>query len=66
MTAARIREHLKASDLVSLSVILPRSLEAGSYEFRMLSSDTPDRPPLYRAGIELSYRQSPAATNAPQ
>jgi hypothetical protein len=66
MTAAQIREHLEVADLVNLAVVLPRALEAGPYEFRVVPSDSPGATPLYRTEIEVAYRQSPAETNAPQ
>jgi hypothetical protein len=67
MTAARIRQHLEAAEVVNLIVVPPQALAEGDYEFRVVPS-TPagDAPPIYRARITIAYRQSPAATKAPQ
>jgi hypothetical protein len=72
MTAARIRQHLEAAEVVNLMVVPPQALTPGDYEFRVVRS-APDEstraggaPPIYRARITIAYRQSPAATKAPQ
>jgi hypothetical protein len=65
MTAARIREHLEAAEVVNLIVVPPQALAAGDYEFRVVTA-AGDAPPIYRARVTIAYRQSPAATKAPQ
>jgi hypothetical protein len=65
MTAARIREHLEAAEVVNLIIVPPQALAAGDYEFRVVTA-AGDAPPIYRAHITIAYRQSPAATKAPQ
>jgi hypothetical protein len=66
MPAARIREHLESAEAVNLSIAPEGKLAPGRYELRVVRTDAPEAPPLYRAEIEIDYRQSPAATNAPQ
>ncbi len=66
MPAARIREHLESAEVVNLAIAPEGKLPAGRYELRVVRADAPEAPPLYRAEIEIDYRQSPAATNAPQ
>jgi hypothetical protein len=66
MAAARIREHLESADVVSLAVSPEREIEAGRYQFRVTRIGAPEAPPLYQADIDIDYRQSPAATKAPQ
>jgi hypothetical protein len=66
MTAARILEHLEAAEVVNLIVVPPQPLVEGDYEFRVVPSAPSDAPPTYRASITIAYRQSPAATKAPQ
>jgi hypothetical protein len=65
MTAARIREHLEAAEVVNLIIAPPRALAEGDYEFRVVPSAA-GAPPIYRARVTIAYRQSPAATKAPQ
>lgn len=65
MTAARIREHLEAAEVVNLIVVPPQALAEGDYEFRVVTA-AGDATPIYRAHITIAYRQSPAATKAPQ
>jgi hypothetical protein len=64
MTAERIRAHMEAADVVNLIVAPEKALEAGDYEFRVVPAAA--AAPIYRARLEMAYRQSPAATKAPQ
>jgi hypothetical protein len=66
MTVARIREHLEASEVVNLVLAPARPLAAGVYEFRVVPAGPSGGAPIYRARITIDYRQSPAATKAPQ
>jgi hypothetical protein len=65
LTAAQIREHLEAAEVVNLIVVSPQALGEGDYEFRVVTA-AGDASPIYRAHITIAYRQSPAATKAPQ
>jgi hypothetical protein len=66
LTAGRIREHLDAAEFVNIPAIPTRNLGPGTHEFLVRPARPPDAPPIYRATIAMSYRHSPAATNAPQ
>ena len=66
MTASRLRAHMRTADVVHLPAIPTRAVPAGRYDFVVRPSRDADAAPLYRAAIEVSYRQSPAATKAPQ
>jgi hypothetical protein len=66
LTAARIRQHLEAAEMVNLVVAPSRLLPAGKYEFRVVPAAATESAPIYRARIDIAYRQSPAATKAPQ
>ena len=68
MTVATIRKHLESAEVVNLILALPRPLAAGEYEFRVAPAGGAPAAgrTLYRAGITIAYRQSPAATKPPQ
>ena len=66
MPVSRVREHLESAEVVSLAVWPARELQPGQYHLRVVRSGSLEAPPLYKADIEIDYRQSPAATKAPQ
>lgn len=65
MPVSRIREHLESADAVNLAVAPEGKLAPGRYEFRVVRAEAPEKPPLYRAEIEIDYRQPPAAATTP-
>jgi putative zinc finger protein len=66
MSVSRLRRHMQAADVVHIPAIPTRLVPPGSYDFVVRPARDGGRALLYRAAIEISYRQSPAATNAPQ
>src|SRR5882762_3195075 len=66
LSAARIREHMESADVLHLPAIPTRIIMPGTYEFIVRPAQPADAAPLYRAVVEISYRQSPAATKPPQ
>lgn len=65
MPVSRVREHM-VSGVVSLAVSPTQQIEPGKYQFRAVRTAIAGAPPLYQASVDIDYRQSPAATKAPQ
>lgn len=66
MTAARLREHMDAADAVHLPAVPIRLLPQGEYDLVVRATRDPGAAPIFKATVEIAYRQSPAATKAPQ
>ncbi|HEU5180120.1 MAG TPA: hypothetical protein VFW45_04975 [Candidatus Polarisedimenticolia bacterium] len=64
MPVSRVREHVESAGVVSLAV--SPQIEPGKYQFRAVRTAIAGAVPLYQASVEIDYRQSPAATKAPQ
>jgi len=66
MSASRLRAHLRSADVVHIAAIPTRVVAPGRYNLVVRPAGDAGAALLYRAVIEISYRQSPAATKAPQ
>jgi hypothetical protein len=64
-SADRVRGNLDRSGIVTL-LIPSHRVPPGAYQLRVEPEEGAGRRPLLEAPFQVSYRQSPAATNAPQ
>lgn len=66
MPLSRVKEHMDSAGVVSLAVAPAQPLEPGRYQLRVVPAGAPGASAVYKADIEIDYRQSPEATKAPQ